>query len=203
MGDEIGFVTSRTSTIRTDILFELSGDGWNYVRRHCERSEAIQRKTRKLDCFVAIAARNDETRLSRWILVAKIRFDRAVNLDRQRVAVTILGGACGHAHPALADAILFDVGLLDALEANADIARQYIGVVVRALRIGRQTIRQLVAHGLILLVHSSASISRVSPSGFAVGACRATTLPERSTRNLVKFHLIDGPSNPAFSFFKY
>ena len=36
----------------------------------------------------------------------------------------------------------------------------------------------------------------------AVGACRATTLPERSTRNLVKFHLIDEPSNPDFALFK-
>src|SRR5258708_952303 len=138
--------------------------------------------------------------------VAEIRLDRAVHLDRQGIAVSILGVACGHAHPALADAILLDVGFLDALEANADIARQHVGIVVRAFRISRepvrQLVRQLVSHRIILLVHSSASISLESPSGFAVGACRATTWPERSTRNLVKFHLIDEPSKPDFALFR-
>src|SRR6267154_1961399 len=136
-------------------------------------------------------------------LVAKVRLHRAVHLDGERIAVAVLGVACRDPHPALADAILLDVGFLDALEANADIARQHVGIVVRAFRISRepvrQLVRQLVSHRIILLVHSSASISLESPSGFAVGACRATTWPERSTRNLVKFHLIDEPSRPAFS----
>src|SRR5882672_9055054 len=136
-------------------------------------------------------------------LVAEIRLHRAVDLDGERVAVAILGSACGHPHPAFADAILLDIGFLDALEANADIARQHLFIVVRASRIGRQTVRQLVAHGVIFLVHSSASISLVSPSGLAVGACRATTLPARSTRNLVKFHLIEAPSRPDCAFFRY
>src|SRR6266851_6135496 len=158
--------------------------------------------TRKLDCFVAIAPRNDETQLSGGVLVAEVRLNRAVDLDGERVAVAIPGVARRDAHPALADAIFLDVGFLDALEAYADVARQHIGIVVRALRIGRETVGQLVGHGIVFLVHSRASISLVSPSGFAVGACRATTLPERSTRNLVKFHLIDGPSTPAFSLFR-
>src|SRR4051794_32415958 len=135
-------------------------------------------------------------------LIAKIWLDRAVHLDGQRVAVTVLGVAGGDAHPTLADAIFLDIGLLDALETNADIARQHLGIVVRAVRINRETVWQLVALGLIFVVHSNASISFFSPSGLAVGACRATTLPERSTRNLVKFHLIEGPSRPDFSFFR-
>src|SRR6478672_6366131 len=139
-------------------------------------------------------------------LVSKIWLDRAVNFYSERVAVAILGVACGHPHPALADAVLLDIGLLDALEANADVARQHLGIVVRAFRVGRQTIGQLAGRlvnlGLILVVHSSASISLASPSGVAVGAWRATTLPERSTRNLVKFHLMDGPSRPAFALFR-
>src|ERR1700733_3765687 len=125
-----------------------------------------------------------------------------MHLDGERIAVAILGGACGHAHPALADAILLDVGLLDALEADADIAREHVGVVVGTLGIGRKTVGQLIRRSFVFLVHSSASISRVRLSGLAVGACRATTLPERSTRNLVKFHLIEGPSKPDFSFFR-
>src|SRR6202011_1449128 len=103
---------------------------------------------------------------------------------------------------AFADAIFLDIGLLDALEANADIARQHLLIVVRAFRIGRQPVGQLVAHGLTLLVHNSASISLFSASGVVVGACRATTLPVRSTRNLVKFHLIEEPSRPDFSLFR-
>src|SRR5258705_12356026 len=135
-----------------------------------------------------------------------MRLDRAMNFYGERVAVAILGVACRYPYPALADAVLLDVGLLDALEANADVAGQHLGIVVRDFRVGRETVGKLVGQlavlGFIVLVHSSASISLASPSGFAVGAWRATTLPERSTRNLVKFHLMDGPSRPAFCLFR-
>ena len=43
-----------------------------------------------------------------------------MHLDGQRIAKAVLGVAGGHAHPALADAIFLDIGLLDALEADAD-----------------------------------------------------------------------------------
>src|SRR5206468_12580216 len=103
-------------------------------------------------------------------LVAEIRLDRAVHLDRQRVAVAVLGVARGDAHPALADAILLDIGFLDALEANADVAREDLGIVIRTVRIDRETVGELVAHRFVGLAHSSASISLRSPSGVAVGA---------------------------------
>src|SRR5436190_20571315 len=103
-------------------------------------------------------------------LVAEIRFDRAVHLDRQRVAVAVLGVAGGDAHPALADAIFLDVGFLDALETNADVAREDIGIVIRAVRIDRQTVGEFVVHRFVGLAHSSASISLRSPSGVTVGA---------------------------------
>src|SRR5665213_1919921 len=138
-------------------------------------------------------------------LVAEIRLDRAVDLDGERIAVAVPGVAGGDAHPALADAILLDIGLLDTLEANADIARQQFGIVIGTFRIARQPVGQLTdrrVFDLVFLVHNSASISFASPSGFAVGACRATTLPARSIRNLVKFHLIEAPSSPDFSLFK-
>src|SRR6202035_4293463 len=104
-----------------------------------------------------------------------------MDLQSQRIAVAILGVAGGDAHPALADAIFLDIGFLDALEANADIARQHGLVVVRAFRISRQTVGQFVRRrvgglavlGVVVLVHSRASISFFSPSGVAVGACRA------------------------------
>src|SRR5262249_39546489 len=121
----------------------------------------------------------------------------------QRIAVAVLGVAGGDAHPALTHAILLDIGLFDALEADADIAGQDIRIVVRAVRIDRQAGRQFVMAGFVVLAHSKASIAVFSPSGRAVGAWRATTPPDRSTRNLVKFHLIDGPSRPDFSRFRY
>src|SRR5438309_436652 len=49
-------------------------------------------------------------------LVAEIRLDRSVDLDGQRIAVAVLGITRGDAHPAFADAIFLDIGLLDALE---------------------------------------------------------------------------------------
>src|SRR5579872_4913691 len=132
-------------------------------------------------------------------LIPKIRLDRTVDFNRQRIAVAALGIAGGDANPALADAIFLDIGFFDALEANADVARQDRLVVIRALRIDREAVRQLVgAGGFVFLVHNSASISFLSAPGVVVGACRATTLPERSTRNLVKFHLIEEPSSPDF-----
>src|SRR5258708_605044 len=199
--------------IRTDMACWAFRTGWIAEHRPCERSEAIHTLMRSNGLLRRGACHRARIRATRWLLamtkedsrrlVAEIRLHRAVDLDGERIAVAILGGARGHAHPALTDAILLDIGFLDALESNADVARQHLLIVVRAFRIGRQTVRQLVAHGVIFLVHSSASISLTSPSGLAVGACRATTLPARSTRNLVKFHLIDVPSRPDFLFFRY
>src|SRR3954463_14837182 len=131
------------------------------------------------------------------LFVPEIRLDRAVHLDCQLIAVAVLGGAGGHADPALADAIFLDVGLLDALEADADVARQNLRVVVRALWIDRQAVRQFVRSGLVL-AHSSASVYFFNASGVVVGACRETTRPDRSARNLVKFHLIADPNRPDF-----
>src|SRR5262245_33584638 len=135
--------------------------------------------------------------------IPEIRLDRAVHLDGERVAVAVFCVAGGYANPAFADAIFLDIGLLLALEADADIARQNLGVVVGAARIDRQPVRQLLVHRIVVLVvHNRASISSRNPSGLAVGASRATTLPARSTTNLVKFHLIDGPSRPDFAPFR-
>src|SRR6478609_4322937 len=136
-------------------------------------------------------------------LVAEIRLDRAMNLDGQRVAVAVFGIPRGDADPALADAIFLDIGFLGALEADTDVAREQFLVVVRAARIGRQAVRKRVGRGFAFLVHSSASISFLNPSGVTVGAWRPTTLPDRSTTNLVKFHLIDDPKRPDFSRFRY
>src|SRR5437899_2259027 len=62
MGDEIGFVTSRMSTMRTDMaLLSEEGGVRKESIRHCERSEAIHAcPGGRLDCFVASAPRNDD-----------------------------------------------------------------------------------------------------------------------------------------------
>src|SRR3954465_8214004 len=128
-----------------------------------------------------------------------------MHLDGQGIAEAVLGIAGGDADPAFADAVFLDIGLLGALEADADVARKQFLIVMRALRVGGEPVRKCRTRGfvgLVVLAHSSASISFFNPSGLAVGACRATTLPERSTRNFVKFHLIDDPSRPDFAFFR-
>src|SRR5215475_10741383 len=122
-----------------------------------------------------------------------------MHLDRQGIAVAILGVAGGDAHPAFTDAIFLDIGLLDTFEADADVARQDLLIVKGTARVDRKPVRQFVVLGSVLVVHSNASISFFNPCGAVVGAWRAITLPERSTRNLVKFHLIDEPSRPDFS----
>src|SRR5207249_12214700 len=98
-----------------------------------------------MDCFASLAMTNGETASGRR-LIAEIRLDRAVHLDRQRVAVAVLGVARSDAHPALADAIFLDIGFLNAIEANADVAREDLGIVIPAVRIDRETVRELVAH---------------------------------------------------------
>src|SRR5437667_3075773 len=92
----------------------------------------------------SFAPRNDEWRDSGRLLVPIIRLDRAVHLDGQRIAVTILGVAGGDAHPALADAILLDIGLFGALEADADVARQNRFVVIGTAGIDREAVGELL-----------------------------------------------------------
>src|SRR5690349_18488750 len=136
------------------------------------------------------------------LLIPKIRLDRTMHLDGQGIAVAVLGIAGRDAHPAFAHAIFLDIGLLHALEADADVAREDLGVVIGTARIDAQAVGQLVVCLFGLVVHSRASMSFFNPCGVAVGAWRATTLPARSTRNLVKFHLMDEPSRPVFALFR-
>src|SRR6476469_7657794 len=93
------------------------------------------------------------------LLIPEIRLDGPVHLDGQRIAVAVLGIPGGHAHPALADAIFLDIGLLDALEADTDVARQYLCVVRLAARIDTEPVGKLVSVCFALVVHSRASIS--------------------------------------------
>src|ERR1700733_8417804 len=99
---------------------------------------------------------------TRWLagergepLRLEIRLDRAGELDGQRIAVAVLGLAGRDADPAFADAIFLDVGLLDALEADADVALERLDVVIRAARIVRQAVGwgvgRGVGHGLLAI----------------------------------------------------
>src|SRR5213593_1666813 len=87
------------------------------------------------------------TRILRALLVPEIGFDRPLERDQQGVAVTVLGLAGRHPDPALADAVFLNVVLLDALEADADVARQHVGIIIGAVRIVRETVGRRVGHG--------------------------------------------------------
>src|SRR5579871_874306 len=104
------------------------------------------------------------------LLIPEIGLDRAVHLDRQGIAVAVLGVPCGDADPAFAHAIFLDIGLLDTLEADADIAGQNLLIVIGAARIDREAVRHFVVGNFVLVVHSNASISFFNPCGVVVGA---------------------------------
>src|SRR5215468_3849749 len=92
------------------------------------------------------------TRFLRAFVVLEIGLDRAFELDQKGVAVAVPGLAGGHPDPALADAVFLDIGLFDALEADADVARERVGVIVGAVRIVGEAVGWCVGHGSSLPV---------------------------------------------------
>jgi hypothetical protein len=83
------------------------------------------------------------------VVVAPVGRDHALQLDGHRVALAVDGLAGGDADPALADAVLVDIGLLDAVEHDAHAALEDVGVVVRAAGVGGQAVGRRVAHGIV------------------------------------------------------
>src|SRR5690606_11511268 len=80
------------------------------------------------------------------LLVEQVGLDLALEFHRHRVAAAVEGLADDHADPALADAVLLDVGALLAVEADADAPLQQGGVVVRAARVEGQAVGECRAH---------------------------------------------------------
>lgn len=87
--------------------------------------------------------------------------DGALDGDQHGVAVAILGLGGGDLHPTFADAVLLDIGALLAVYANADLVLEALCHMVRAARVGRQTVGQcrfVVAHFIDLSVIKSGSL---------------------------------------------
>ena len=87
--------------------------------------------------------------------------DGALDGDQHGVAIAILGLGGGDLHPTFADAVLLDIGALLAVEANADLVLEALCHMVRAARVGRQTVGQgrfVVAHFTYLSVIKSGSL---------------------------------------------
>src|SRR5882757_4100594 len=76
------------------------------------------------------------------LFLLQVGLDLALELDGERIALAIDGLADGDPDPALAHAVFLDVGLLLAVELDADALLQECLVVVWALGIGRKAIRQ-------------------------------------------------------------
>ena len=92
-------------------------------------------------------------RASAFFLIAEIRLDLAGELDRQRIAVAVERLASRDPDPVFADAIFLDVGLLDALEADTDIARQHFRIVMGAAGVVGEMVGRcvgLIGHGVFL-----------------------------------------------------
>src|SRR5262245_1007706 len=87
------------------------------------------------------------TRILRALFFPEIGLDRSLQRDQQGVAIAVFGLAGRHPDPALADAVFLDIVLLDALEADADLARQHVGIIVGAVRIVGEAVGRRVGHG--------------------------------------------------------
>src|SRR5207237_8498347 len=104
------------------------------------------------DCFAELVIgpatsgrrRTDWQPLLVFLLVFVISLDRTTELDRHWIAVTILGLAHFEPNPTFADAILADIGLLDALETYADVALERVRFVIRTARVVGQPVGRSV-----------------------------------------------------------
>ena len=70
--------------------------------------------------------------LFRW---AEIRFNRATELDDHRISAAVLGGRDFNTHPTLDHVVFVDIGFLDAIEANTDVAAEHLFAIEGAARI--------------------------------------------------------------------
>src|SRR3990167_10603555 len=105
-------------------------------RRSCHRRVRARESSSR-----AIASRSGSSaKTSAFGGVAEIGLDLALQLDGHRVALAIQRLAGRDADPLLADAVFFDVGLLDALEADADAALQQISIVIGAVGIDGEAV---------------------------------------------------------------
>jgi len=93
-------------------------------------------------------------------IVAKVLipgFDRAVQLDRQRLAMAVAALARLDADPAFGNAVFLDVVAHHALEPDADAALQLLRIEMGAARVDRQVIGRDVGAGSLFFAHASAS----------------------------------------------
>src|SRR5690349_4607530 len=112
--------------------------------------------------------------------LAEVGLNRALQLHGQGIAVAVLGVADAEAHPAFADAVFLDVGLVLALEADADVPLQDRLVIVGAVRVDAQPVGQgrkgLIAHGRDLARRAGRfKTGGAYVAGFAAWACSSDT----------------------------
>ena len=82
-----------------------------------------------------------------------------MELDQQRIPVTINPFSRSHANPAFADAILLDILLLRAVKSDPHVAFKNRFVIVRAFRIDAEAVWKFVWHDSAY--HTSVVISLV------------------------------------------
>src|SRR5665811_900416 len=92
------------------------------------RSGSTWRSTSRMGCLLRSAAglksgwgmAKESMQGFRSRLLIK-RFDPALQLDQQRIALAIQRLACGHLNPALADAVFRDIQTLLVMQSNANV----------------------------------------------------------------------------------
>src|SRR3982074_2889761 len=98
MGDEIGFVTSRTSTIRTDMAFGFRMVGFNSPSLRAKRSNPTLSHKARIG-LLRRKCSSQRRKASGRPFVAKIRLDRAMGLYWERGTRGVLWGGPPPPHP--------------------------------------------------------------------------------------------------------
>jgi len=120
--------------VSPDLKDRIEQQGFSYLQflKDCQRSLRRFRKP---------SSRTLQRRHGKTTLPV-IRLNHALKLDRQRHSTSIAGFSCGHFYPAFADAVFLDVGAFIAVEADADVVLEDVGVVMLAARVGAEVIGQ-------------------------------------------------------------
>src|SRR3546814_20816131 len=86
----------------------------------------------------------------------EIGLDLTLQLQRQRVALTVACVSRSHPYPPFADAIFLHIGLFHALEANAYAPLQKRRVMIGAARVDREAVWRNIGHLGLLDVRTNA-----------------------------------------------
>eukprot|EP01013_Petalomonas_cantuscygni_P041972 TRINITY_DN75312_c0_g1_i1.p1 TRINITY_DN75312_c0_g1~~TRINITY_DN75312_c0_g1_i1.p1 ORF type:complete len:123 (+),score=15.16 TRINITY_DN75312_c0_g1_i1:153-521(+) len=100
-------------------------------------------------------------------LILQPDLDLALELQRERLALAVERLAGGHTDPAFGHAILFDICLFGAVEADTDLTLQQVCIMKLAVGIKGEAVRKRVGHEK-LFASESGNCKRSGANGQAL-----------------------------------